>query len=401
MPRVPSSAGSLAPAPHGSRRGRAVLGHVAALGLALAVAAAAAAALPGALTLQAQLACPDNLLVNGGFEGGFGGRGRLAETVGLGWSAWYERFPGRDGINYVPDFEPARGLPGSPLAAEGMWSQQMATRDATHTAGLWQRVAVPPGSVVSARVLVYGWASNADDPARSEPPGTYVSLLGLDAGGGVDPNAASVTWTAPVSVTDSWVPLSLELPVHGDAATLFLRGQPLLPLRHNVSRWDAACVRVLGSVDEPLPTATRPPAARGVLPGTPTAVPTASATADDATRSALDVGLFVDAASTSAAAAAVAAAPATPAPPGLPGAPGLAGAPEAAPAVEPGVFRPEWGDAAADPWSGDVPVPRRAELVRAALADRAGMLFLGLAALFGGLLLGARRVRSRTDGGEA
>ncbi len=201
--------------------------------------------------------CPDNLLLNPSFESGFTSRGRVVETVGNGWNAWYETLPGVDGVNYVPDYAPARRDVGPVLlTADGLWSQQQATSGATHTAGLWQTVTVPPASLVRASALAYAWASNAADTARSRPYGTYVSQLGLDPLGGRDPNAPGVRWTEPVTDTDAWVPLVLELPVEGPAVTLFTRGQPLVKLVQNVSRWDAACLRVLGPAEGPTLTPT-------------------------------------------------------------------------------------------------------------------------------------------------
>gem|GEM_PF-3292310 len=252
---------------------------------------------PAALAAEAgQIDCPGNLLTNPGFETGFTARGRVAETVANGWRAWYERFPGVDGINYVPDYVPRQRSTEDPLAVlTGLWSQEMATEDSTHTAGIWQRVAIPPGSQVLATGAAYAWATSGEDPLHSEPPGTYSLALGLDPAGGDDPHSATIVWTVPVTTTDAWVPLAVEVPVTGSSVTLFTRGQPLGKLRHNVSRWDAMCLRVLGPIGEPTPTPTRRPwPTRTPGPDVPTPTHTPSPVPDPATLTVLEVRLKLD-----------------------------------------------------------------------------------------------------------
>ena len=54
----------------------------------------------------------------------------------------------------MPDYSPVlrESEAGDDRVAQGRWSQQMATTDSTHTAGLWQRVDVPFEGTLSARV---------------------------------------------------------------------------------------------------------------------------------------------------------------------------------------------------------------------------------------------------------
>lgn len=235
----------------------------------------AVVALPLQVAPAQAVECPDNLLVSPGFENGFAARQRPSEIVANGWSAWYKYLPGVDGINYVPDYSPRRrDVDGFATVLSGLWSQEMATQNATHLAGIWQRVYVPPDSQIQASIWAYAWASNGDDPGRSEPPGTYALALGIDPRGGDDADSARITWTAPVTITDAWLPLSLAAPVAGPVITLFTRGQPLQLLAHNVSRWDGACLRVIGRAGEPPFTATPVPwPTRTPTPGTPTAAP--------------------------------------------------------------------------------------------------------------------------------
>ncbi len=349
------------------------------------------------------LSCPDNRLANPGFEAGFAARGRVAEVVGQGWTPWYETLPGTGGLNYPPDYRPARrGVGDAAAVHSGSWSQAMATEDATHTGGLWQQVAVPPGSELLAWVWAYAWATGGEDPARSEPPGTYALQLGIDPAGGTDPKSGGIVWTAPITVTDTWLPLSLTVPVHASAATLFLRGQALGNLAHNLSRWDSACLRVLGPIGqptaEPSPTARPSRVPPTLAPGQPTPTPSAATAeailADFARATARAVALEIKAATRAAGGDGGPAAlgPQGPAASsgaagsgvmlGMPGADGVAG--ETAEAL--GGAGP---DAGLPIDQTPPPLP-----LRAVIADHAGILALGLAAFAGGLLLGLGRERS-------
>jgi hypothetical protein len=237
--------------------------------------------------------CPGNLLTNPGFENGFSIRNRLVEMVANGWHSWYETVPGVDGLNYPPAYAPRFRLRDNLITVlEGLWSQELSTEGTTHTGGLWQRVTVPPGSQVLARAWGYAWASNGDDPGRSQPPGTYALLIGLDPRGGEDPRSQTIIWTTPITTTDQWLPMTLDVPVDGPQVTLFLRGQALERLKHNTSRWDATCLRVLGPAGEPTPTTTAAPwPTRTPGPGTPTVTSDLPTPYLAATRVALEVSL--------------------------------------------------------------------------------------------------------------
>ena len=309
--------------------------------------------------------CAGNRLVNGAFEAGFSARGRLAEQVAEGWSAWYETLPGVDGINYVPDYLPRRAgaVAGAPFVHGGLWSQEMATERATHTAGLFQRVSVPLGATVRASAWAFAWATEGSNPARSDPPGTYVLAIGIDPRGGDDPHATDLRWTEPITITDLWVPLALEMAVEGPVITVFTRGAPRLALAHNASRWDDACLQVLAVPGEEPAASPRPPTptatlALGARP--PTQVPgTAEAIG---TRLRLDLEV-------AATATAVANVPAPVLGPEV----GFPGDAEPSPV-------PAGADPGADTGAGG-----------AAVGDWIGLAMLAVAAFVGGLLLGLGR----------
>ncbi|MCC7019902.1 MAG: hypothetical protein IT332_09115 [Ardenticatenales bacterium] len=240
--------------------------------LALAVAASVAAAawlgVPSrrAAAQEARppfVNCPDNRLVNPGFEAGFSVRDRPDEIVGRGWSPWYD-VSATGGLT-APSLTARRGDEALLDVPFGMWLQEIGSDVSPHVGGLWQQVRVPADVQVQASIWAYAWASSADQALVSTPPGTYATTLGLDPQGGTDPHAATVAWSQPITVTDRWVPLAIDVNSPGPRVTLFVRGQPLAQLRHMVSRWDGACLRVAGSAF----------AARAAPPATPRPTPTA------------------------------------------------------------------------------------------------------------------------------
>lgn len=229
------------------------------------VLAASLAALPASAQDAApSVYCPGNRLINAGFEEGFSVRDRPDAIVGRGWSAWYD-VPQTGGLT-APVFAPRRADEALLDVPFGMWLQQIGSDGIPHVGGLWQQVKVPADVQLQASVWAFAWSSGGDQPLVSNPPGTYATTLGVDPLGGTDPHAATVAWTAPITVTDRWVPLAMDVVSPGPRATLFVRGQPLAPLRHMVSRWDGACLRVAGGAFE----------ARAPLPATPRPTPTAN-----------------------------------------------------------------------------------------------------------------------------
>lgn len=253
------------------------------------------------------LECQDNLLRNPGFEHGFAVQRRLDEVVASGWRAWYLPTPTVAGGSLAPSFGPRfRGRDPVTAVHGGLWSQEWWTRQAVHVAGLYQRIRLPSGSRLAASVWGYAWATNGDDPARSEPPNTYALLIGVDPLAGEDPTSARIVWSVPMTVTDQWLLLTVEVPVHGSEATVFLRGQALLPLRHDLSRWDDACARVVGPIDEASPSGLDGDAERLTVAASPVPSPTLASEVLPATREALAVSLRATVAASSAAEAGLA-----------------------------------------------------------------------------------------------
>jgi hypothetical protein len=335
--------------------------------------------------------CPGNILLNAGFENGFTTRGRPLEVVGNDWDSWFAVLPGVDGINYAPTYSPLlRRRDGDYKVHSGLWSQEMGTENSTHTGGLWQRVRVPRNSRIQASAWVTAWATNAENTVVSRPPGTYASMIGIDPKGGQDPYHPRIIWTAPITVTDIWMPLNMEVDVAGPSVTMFLRGQPLQIMTHNVSRWDSACLRVVGNAGEPTYTLTPiPPTAVPPTPGTPSATPNDATVEADALRRRMLLAV-------EATRRAQAAAPPTPIGggsepmPTLPSGPIALASPVLGPgAVDPSVLQPE-GSLGTETGAGLGAAATRA---RQAVADNLGLLLLVLAALCAALAwsLGLRR----------
>jgi hypothetical protein len=296
--------------------------------------------------------------------------------VANGWQAWYKTLPGVDGINYTPEFGPRRRAAGDafqPLA--GLWSQEQSTAKATHTGGVWQRVNVPPDSALQASVWAFAHATNDLIAERSRPYGRYAVQVGIDPFGGADPALARVRWTEPITITDAWVPLGLEVPVSGGAVTFFTRGAALERLEYNAVRWDAACLRVLGPAGGPTATAT--PTVPPTRP--PRFTPTPTGTPDAATAAAVIARLVGLPTATPpegmAGARATLAALAT----RIAGGPVATGAAPTAPATNPADGATALAAGLGWLWTG--------------LMDHVGLVFLGLAAFVGGLWLAAGRAR--------
>lgn len=363
---MPTPAALPAPPRPAARRART------ALAVALAAALCGAIAAPATRPAAAQAArpdsvhCPDNRLVNPGFDAGFSVRDRPDAVVGRGWSPWYDVAP--TGGLTAPAFTPRRWDEDLLVVPFGTWLQELGSDVIPHVGGLWQQVRVPADVQLQASIWAYAWSSQGDQALVSTPPGTYALTLGLDPLGGTDPHAATVAWTAPVTVTDHWVPLALDAVSPGPRATLFVRGQPLAPLKHMVSRWDGACLRVAGSAF----------AARAALPPTPRPTPTA-----DPRRPAPTEDPVLGFVRGTAMAVAVAAAATARAPGGLGAGGTISAALPASPAAGLGLPRPAPTPLGAPLADDPVAVGPLARLV-----DHSGLVALALAAFAAGALAG-------------
>ena len=186
------------------------------------------------------------VLQNPDFEEGFSAvRGG---TVAEGWQPWWveaddqQQSPSFSG---QPGYEPAvRGQDGRGRVRSGTFAQKQATTYATHLGGVYQRVPVVPGSVVSFSMWVYVWSSSKDDPDRSQMPGNYRVSIGMDPKGGSWGNAEGVIWSRSLMAYDRWAKLTVSGVAGGEWVTVFTRGEGEWRVKHNDSYWDDASLQV-------------------------------------------------------------------------------------------------------------------------------------------------------------
>lgn len=232
-----------------------VIAVVAGLGLGTGVANAAPAVQSG---------CPGNMLQNADFDGPSrkteGEGTSLSSAVSVGWHPWLIR--GNESVNREPEYKVEQVAIGGDAyrTRSGGQSMKWFTTWGTHTAGIYQRVPVRPGSLVDFSIysMIYtgesdGWNGETgtffSDPIQS---GNYRVWVGIDptgavpAGVGSEP-PATVQWAPPSMTPDQWVRLSIQARAQGPAVTVYTKGQPEWSVKHNNSWWDDACLQVVGA----------------------------------------------------------------------------------------------------------------------------------------------------------
>ena len=246
--------------------------------------------------------CPANLITNPGFEeGAYKTEGlgtSLSSNLGTGWVPW--SILGDATYNREVEYKrlEAPDLPSLYHLHSGNHAQKFFTTWGTHDAGFYQRIAVTPGSKVTysiwaqiytgERELRSGghFISDLEWPTESgqkRGPGAYKVYVGIDPYGDTPPGfgappSTNTVWSAPVTdfetrrtdgeghEIDAWVQISVSTIAQRDYVTVYTKGQPLYPVKHNDSYWDDACLVAIAP-----PTATPKP----TLPPTFTPVPTA------------------------------------------------------------------------------------------------------------------------------
>ena len=197
--------------------------------------------------LSMQLACPANRLANGGFEGGFRARGALETVVGLHWIPYGASTGQRPAPGFAPevlaDLAPGEWVP------EGRYAQTITALRPLEGAGLWQRAPVPPGAPLRLSALARAWAGDtralsASDRSRSDPPGAVLLRLGTDPFGGQNADSPSVRWTAPITLSDSWIPLAADIEAESRSLSVFLEARLLQNVPASTVHWDAICLQV-------------------------------------------------------------------------------------------------------------------------------------------------------------
>jgi hypothetical protein len=207
-----------------------------------------------------------------GSEGVRGGHG----TVAAGWSPWWIEGTAEQraqGQLRPPTFAATTALRAAEGAHSGTRAQELASEYATHDGGIYQRVAVPPGSVVHFSMWVYVWSSSSDDTARSYKPGDYRVAVGIDPYGGTDGASAHVVWSPDITEYDHWIKLNVRAVAKANAITVFTRGACSWRVQHNTSTWDDASLSVVpatrSTTDASANSPTDGPASLSTLSATP------------------------------------------------------------------------------------------------------------------------------------
>jgi hypothetical protein len=237
--------------------------HTAVIVLALATILVLAAVGRVGASPPTQGSCPGNLLANPSFEGGSrkteGEGTSLSSAVADGWFPWFVR--GNASANREPEFKVEQvAIGGDPYRIRsGGQSQKWFTTWATHTAGIYQKVAVPRGATVQLTIYAMAYSGEADgwNPEHNtffsdpEKPGNYSLSVGIDPTGAAPPAVGapppdSVVWSPDTMTPDQWVPISVTAAAQGGAVTVYARGAPAWGVKHNDSFWDDACLVVVG-----------------------------------------------------------------------------------------------------------------------------------------------------------
>lgn len=212
------------------------------------------------------------LLVNGGMEGGWhrataywtpgGGpfHNQYQEiTPPEGWTAyWREGFPCSGTSDWVtgrPEVRIITAVPDPERIYSGTQAAQFFTFWRCHDGGLLQQVAVEQGHYYTLSAFAHAWYSHCSLKPHNPPleadcvtPIDWAHdwlSVGIDPTGGIDPTASTVVWGQTEEIYGIYAdPLTVEsVQVQGPIATVFLRSEATIPLKHNDVHWDEVTLR--------------------------------------------------------------------------------------------------------------------------------------------------------------
>jgi hypothetical protein len=251
----------------------------------------------------AQDPCPGNPLANASMEEGSRGTGELgtrpSSVVANAWNPWsvWGYSPYSQEAEFDVEDITLLGRYSTYRVHSGRFSQKFSSMYAVHNAGMYQRVPVPQGSLVTFSIWVQVYTG--EDSIRTDyneelisdlnSPGNYRVYVGIDPFGDVPPGlgagpAEATVWSEPVLDRetrrfddkglpfDGWVQIQVQARAEADHVTVYTRGQPEFPVKFNVSYWDDGCVTFV----TPTPVATATPEQSPTAEPTPSPTPTAS-----------------------------------------------------------------------------------------------------------------------------
>lgn len=243
-----------------------------------------AALLPGAT--QAAPLAQQNLLSNPDFEGGFSQFAHFTTAImAAQWLPWWRPQSGDDPAwkSRMPEYKQARSTdqPTNGRVHNGSSAQQLFTFYGTHVGGIYQTVGnIAPGSRVTFSIWGHAWATNGDDPNKSEGGGPMHMRVGIDPNGGTDPWNSGVVWSGEQNPLSVWVLFTVETTAKNNKVTVFTWSAPEYPSHHNDVYWDQASLAASAPVPTKVPTNTpRPYSPRATeTPAPPTETPTITPT---------------------------------------------------------------------------------------------------------------------------
>jgi len=181
------------------------------------------------------------MILNGDFEEGFTEREAGELKVAVGWEPWWDERDTR------PEFKDA--APFANRIHTGAHAQQLFTKFATHTGGVYQIIyGTTPGSTLYFSAWVQAWSQMSDGSL-----GRYRMKIGIDPYGLVDPESHDVVWSNDgnaVQPYDKYQKLEVETLAKSDRCTVFVWGQAEWRVPDNNAYVDNAQFSVIG---EPVP----------------------------------------------------------------------------------------------------------------------------------------------------
>jgi LysM repeat protein len=190
-----------------------------------------------------------NLITNPGFEGPFVAQDSLT-SIGQGWTSWWIPRPaGQPDWSYnQPNY--IASVPCGSVCDHRIHSGANAQRIfqyfGTYVAGLYQRVAVAPGSDLRLTAFGQSWSSQTEQPQNVSSNGTQMHLrVGIDPWGGTNPYDSRVVWSSEADALDSWQQFSVYARAQGSQVTVFLYAAPDDARRRNEVYWDDVALEAL------------------------------------------------------------------------------------------------------------------------------------------------------------
>jgi hypothetical protein len=266
----------------------------------------------GPSAVLAQDPCLGNAVANASMEEGSRGTGDLgtrpSSLVVIGWLPWsvWGYSPHSHEAEFDVEDISRLGRYSTYRVHTGQFSQKFSSTFGVHRAGLYQRIAVPQGSLVTFSSWVQIYTGQAlEKPGKElvsdlKEPGNYRVSVGIDPFGDLPPGFGAgpsdrAVWSEPVLdhetrrtdennlPYDGWVLIEVQARAEADHVTVYTRGQPEFPVRANVSYWDDACLTFVAPTPAASPTvessSTPEPTTSPTQPPTkaPSVTPTATA----------------------------------------------------------------------------------------------------------------------------